>query len=88
MEAAPMIVYQNRYCERAIGSIRRGCLDHFVVVGERHLRHLLGSYATYYNQARNLSVNKNAPSSRTIHAVARIVQTPFLSGLHHQSVRI
>jgi Integrase core domain len=41
--------WQNGYCERAIGSIRRECLDHVVVFGERHLRHLLRSYATYYN---------------------------------------
>ena len=55
--------WQNGYCERAIGSIRRECLDHVVVVGERHLRHLLRSYATYYNQAgTHLSVNKDAPS--------------------------
>jgi hypothetical protein len=43
--------WQNGYCERAIGSIRRECLDHVVVFGERHLRHLLRSYTTYYNRA-------------------------------------
>src|ERR1700704_49320 len=56
--------WQNGYCERAIGSIRRECLDHVVVFGERHLRHLLRSYATYYNEARtHLSVNKDAPGA-------------------------
>src|SRR6266550_2760755 len=56
---APRSPWQNGYCERAIGSIRRECLDHVVVFGERHLRHLLRSYATYYNEARtHLSVNK------------------------------
>ena len=49
---APRSPWQNGYCERAIGSIRRDCLDHVVVFGERHLRHLLRSYAAYYNQAR------------------------------------
>ena len=44
--------WQNGYCERAIGSIRRECLDHVVVFGERHLRHLLRSYTTYYNGTR------------------------------------
>src|ERR1700682_1385281 len=73
---APRSPWQNGYCERAIGSIRRDCLDHVVVVGERHLRHLLRS------------VNKDAPSPRTIHAVGRIVQTPFLGGLHHLYVRV
>jgi hypothetical protein len=62
---------------------------HVVVVGERHLRHLLRSYAIYYNQARtHLSVNKDAPSPRTVHAVGRIVQTPFRGGLHHLYVRV
>jgi len=80
---------QQRIVTRGYGRIRRDCLDHVVVVGERHLRHLLRSYATYYNQARtHLSVNKDAPSPRTIHAVGRIVQTPFLGGLHHLYVRV
>src|SRR5580693_6702254 len=81
--------WQNGYCERAIGSIRRECLDHVVVFGERHLRHLLRSYATYYNSARtHLSVNKDAPSPRTVHAVGRILPKPFLGGLHHLYVRV
>ena len=49
---APRSPWQNGYCERAIGSIRRECLDHVVVFGERHLRHLLRSYAAHYNAAR------------------------------------
>jgi hypothetical protein len=81
--------WQNGYCERAIGSIRRECLDHVVVFGERLLRHLLRSYASYYNAARtHLSVNKDAPMPRTVHAVGRIVPTPFLGGLHHLYVRV
>jgi hypothetical protein len=43
--------WQNGYAERLIGSIRRECLDHIVVVGERHLRHVLASYQTY-NEVR------------------------------------
>jgi hypothetical protein len=86
---APRSPWQNGYCERAIGSIRRECLEHVVVFGERHLRHLLRSYATYYNSARtHLSVNKDAPSPRTVHAVGRILPTPFLGGLHHLYVRV
>jgi transposase InsO family protein len=49
---APRSPWQNGYCERAIGSIRRECLDPVVVFGEWHLRHLLRSCATYYNEAR------------------------------------
>jgi transposase InsO family protein len=43
--------WQNGYCERAIGSIRRDCLDHVIVLGERHLLHLLRCYASYYNRS-------------------------------------
>jgi transposase InsO family protein len=86
---APRSPWQNGYCERAIGSIRRECLDHAVVFGERHLRHLLRSYATYYNAARtHLSVNKDAPMPRTVHSVGRILPTPLLGGLHHLYVRV
>jgi hypothetical protein len=59
------------------------------VFGERHLRHLLRSYATYYNAARtHLSVNKDAPMPRTVHAVGRIVPMPLLGGLHHLYMRV
>jgi transposase InsO family protein len=81
--------WQNGHCERAIGSIRRECLDHVVVFGERHLRHLRRSYTTYYNAVRtHLSLNKDAPSPRTVHPVDRILPTPFLGGLHHLHVRV
>ena len=49
---APRSPWQNGYCERLIGSIRQECLDHVVVFGERPLRHLLRSYANYYDQTR------------------------------------
>src|SRR5271168_2912556 len=81
--------WQNGYAERLIGSIRRDCLDHVVVFGERHLRHLLLSYQRYYNEVRtHLSLDKDAPVSRTVQAVGRIVAKSLLGGLHHQYVRI
>jgi hypothetical protein len=81
--------WQNGHCERAIGSIRRDCLDHVVVFGERHLRHLLQCYADYYNQSRtHLSLSKDAPAGRQIQSVGRIQPTPVLGGLHHRYVRI
>jgi transposase InsO family protein len=49
---APRSPWQNGYAERLIGSIRRECLDHVVVFGERHLRHVLLSYMKYYNEMR------------------------------------
>jgi transposase InsO family protein len=86
---APRSPWQNGYAERLVGSIRRDCLDHIIVFGERHLCHLLGLYQRYYNDARtHLSLNKDAPVSRVVQAVGRIVPNPHLGGLHHQYVRI
>jgi transposase InsO family protein len=86
---APRSPWQNGYCERLIGSIRRDCLDHVVVFGEQHLRHLLRSYANYYNQTRtHLSLDKDSPVTRPIETVSRILPVPVLGGLHHQYVRI
>lgn len=86
---APRSPWQNGYCERLVGSIRRDCLDHVVVFGEQHLRHLLRSYASYYNQTRtHLSLNKDSPVSRAVETVGRILPVPILGGLHHRYVRI
>ncbi len=41
--------WQNGFAERLIGSVRRECLDHIIVLGEAHLRRILKSYARYYN---------------------------------------
>ena len=81
--------WQNAYAERLIGSIRRDCLDHVVVFGERHLRNLLSCYQTYYNECRtHLSLGKDAPYSRAVQVCGRIVVNPVLGGLHHQYCRV
>ena len=93
---APRSPWQNGHTERLIGSIRRECLDHVVVFGKRHLRHLLlsymayyNSYMAYYNGARtHLSLNKDAPVPRAVQAIGRILPTPILGGLHRKYVRI
>jgi transposase InsO family protein len=67
LATAPRSPWQNGHTERLIGSIRRECLDHVVVFGERHLRYLLLSYMAYYNSARtHLSLNKDAPLPRVV----------------------
>ena len=86
---APRSRWQNAYAERLIGSIRREVLDHVVVLGERHLRHVLLSYMTYHNEARtHLSLNKDAPIPREVQGVGLIFAKPHRGGLHHQYVRI
>jgi transposase InsO family protein len=86
---SPRSPWQNAYAERLIGSIRRECIDHVVVFGERHLRHILLSYLNYYNAMRtHLSLGKDAPVPRAVQALGRIVPRPVLGGLHHEYVRI
>jgi hypothetical protein len=81
--------WQNGYAERVMGSIRRDCLDHVVVFGEEHLRHLLNSYQKYYNEVRtHLSVHKDAPIPRSVLRTGRLLSVPILGGLHHHYVRI
>jgi hypothetical protein len=89
LAAGRRIRWQNGYAERLIGSIRRECLDHVVVLGERHLRHLLLSYMKYHNEVRtHLSLEKDAPVSRAVERAGQILCRPILGGLHHQYVRI
>jgi transposase InsO family protein len=81
--------WQNAYAERLIGSIRRECLDHIVVFGERHLRNVLLSYMDYYNGTRtHLSLDKDARISRAAENGGRIICRPIMGGLHHQYGRI
>ena len=86
---SPRSPWQNGYAERLIGSIRRECVDHIIVLGERHLRHVLLSYMEYYNEVRtHLSLEKDSPVPRAVGAVGHILCRPVLGGLHHQYVRI
>jgi transposase InsO family protein len=86
---SPRSPWQNGHAERLIGSIRRECVDHVIIFGERHLRHVLQSYVRYYNETRtHLSLDKDTPISRSIETVGRILGQPILGGLHHQYVRI
>ena len=86
---SPRSPWQNGYAERLIGSIRRECIDHIVVVGERHLRHVLLSYMNYYNETRtHLSLDKDAPVTRAVAKAGRTIARPILGGLHYQYARI
>ena len=80
--------WQNAYAERLIGSIRRECLDHVIVLGESHLRRVLRAYAAYYNEIRtHWSLGKDAPFSRPVQQDGRITSRAILGGLHHQYFR-
>ena len=86
---APASPWQNGFAERLIGSIRRECLDHFIVSGEGHLRRNLISYAAYHNSVRtHRSLHKDASIFRPIQQIGIIRSHPILGGLHHHYVRV
>jgi transposase InsO family protein len=84
---APHSPWQNPFAERLIGSIRHECLNHVLVLSERHLRRILTRYFAYYPQTRtHLALDKDAPDLRPIEPpeVGRIVQLPEVGGRHHR----
>ena len=84
---APRSPWQNPYAERLIGSIRRECLDHVIVLNERHLRRILRSYFDYYLRSRtHLSLERNAPIEREVEPPSRgkVISVPQVGGLHHR----
>jgi putative transposase len=87
---APQSPWQNPFAERLIASIRRECLDHVLVLSERHLRHTLTRYFADYHRARtHLALQKDAPDRRPIErpAMGTVVPIPEVGGLHHRDVR-
>ena len=76
--------------ERLIGTLRRECLDHVVVMNDAHLRRVLRAYLAYSHEARTpLALGKDAPEPRRVEPPDRgqIVATPLVGGLHHRYSR-
>ena len=85
---APRSPWQNAFAERLIGSIRRGCLDHIVVLNQRHLRKTLRNYLAYYHRSRtHLALEKDAPEPRATMRQGAIIAIPQVGGLHHRYER-
>ena len=87
---APRSPWQNGYCERVIGTIRRECLDHVIVLNENHLRRVLKEYLAYYHESRtHLGLEKDSPVSRPTQTpeVGPVASKPVLGGLHHRYYR-
>src|SRR5258708_13399616 len=81
---APASPWQNGFAERLIGSIRRECLDHVIVLSEERLRRILRSYARYYNEIRtHRSLDKDPPVTPPVQRVGIIISRAVLRGLHH-----
>jgi len=88
--SAPASPWQRAFVERLIGSVRRDCLDHVIVLGERHLRRILKSYLAYYHCSRtHLGLAKDTPEPRAVQPpeMGDIVEPPQVGGLHHRYER-
>ncbi len=86
VKVAPRSPWQNPYCERVVGSIRRDALDHVIILNERHLRRVLWSYIDYYHNWRtHLSLEMDAPESREVEPpeLGSVRKQPEVGGLHH-----
>jgi putative transposase len=81
--------WQNGYAERLIGSVRRECLNHFLILGAGHLRRTLAAYFRYYHRSRtHLGLGKQCPIEREVMESGAIVEIAELGGLHHRYERI
>ena len=86
---APRSPWQNAFVERLLGSIRRDCLDHIVVLNRRHLTRVLKNYFVYYHCSRtHLALAKDTPEPRPIMKRGRIEAIPQVGGLHHRYQRV
>jgi transposase InsO family protein len=91
VKIAPKSPWQNPYAERVIGSIRRECLDHYIIFNEKYLRKILDEYAEYYNNCRtHLSLDKNSPEPRNVEKreKGKVASIPKVGGLHHLYKRV
>jgi transposase InsO family protein len=90
VRTAPRSPWQNAYVERFIGSVRRECLDHVIVLNAAGLRSILKSYVAYYTNSRtHLSLDKDSPQSRPVRSRddGPVVAMPEVGGLHHRYER-
>ena len=79
--------WQSPYVERLIGSVRRECLEHFIVLNEAHLQRILTSYFEYYHESRaHLSLERNAPVPRRVEhpSEGKVIAIPQVGGMHHR----
>jgi transposase InsO family protein len=78
--------WQSPYVERLIGSIRRECLDHMIVLNEDHLDRILSEYFRHYHEARiYLSLDRNSPNPRSVQPPekGKVAAKAYVGGLRH-----
>ncbi len=88
VKTAPQSPWQSPYCERVAGSICRDCLNHIIVLNEKHLKSILSDYFEYYHYDRtHLGLSKDTPHKRQIQfdpENSMLVALPRVGGLHHR----
>jgi putative transposase len=88
--SAPRSPWQRAYVERVIGTIRRECLDHVIVLHQTSLSRHLQLFLDYYHQTRcHLALNKDTPEGRPVQPshLGRMISIPQVGGLHHRYER-
>jgi hypothetical protein len=85
----------NSICERFIGSVRRKCLDHILILSERHLHRVIGKYVAYFNPARpHQGIGQRIPgppddgACEDMDGLSRVIGYPMVGGLHHDYRRV
>ncbi len=79
----------NASCERLLGSVRRACLDHILIVSTAHLRHIRSEYVRYFNRSRpHQGIKQRIPEPEVSLGAAgsttgKVLTFPVLGGLHH-----
>ena len=90
VKIAPRSPWQNPFAKRFVGTLRRDCLDHVIILNENHLRRIVRNYLDYYHDSRtHLSLEKDSPKPRAIEPLAsgEIIALPQVGGLHHRYTR-
>ena len=82
--------WQNGYCERVVGTLKRECLNHMIVFNERHARRLIRDYLEYYHGSRtHLGLEKDTPDGRAVEPpeLGPVQRRPMVGGLHSRYYR-